>query len=80
MYNNVFFLGILPEALQTNCGRCTEKQATVTLRAIKRLKKEYPKIWSQLSQMWDPDDVYVRKFEFTFGNRNKIPSVVVNNG
>ncbi|XP_066263128.1 uncharacterized protein [Euwallacea similis] len=70
----VEFKRILPEALQTNCGRCTEKQATVTLRAIRRLKKEYPKIWTQLSQQWDPDDVYIKKFESTFGSKNKIPA------
>ncbi|XP_066142558.1 uncharacterized protein [Euwallacea fornicatus] len=70
----VEFKRILPEALSTNCGRCTKKQATVTLRAIRRLKKEYPKIWTQLSQQWDPDDIYIKKFESTFGSKNKIPA------
>ncbi|KAF7284412.1 hypothetical protein GWI33_022198 [Rhynchophorus ferrugineus] len=54
---------ILPESLQSNCGRCTEKQKAVAFRAIKRLKKEYPKIWNELSHQWDPDDVFVKKFE-----------------
>ncbi|CAG9762018.1 unnamed protein product [Ceutorhynchus assimilis] len=67
----VEFKRILPEALHTNCGRCTEKQATVALRAIKRLRKEYPKVWSQLSEKWDPDDIYVRRFEATnFASRS----------
>ncbi|RZC33118.1 OS-D domain containing protein, partial [Asbolus verrucosus] len=57
---------ILPEALQTNCAKCTEKQRTVAYRTIKRLKKEYPKIWDQLQAIWDPNDVYVKKFEDTF--------------
>nr|AKK25148.1 chemosensory protein 4 [Dendroctonus ponderosae] len=57
---------ILPEALQTNCARCSEKQATIALMAIKRLKKEYPKIWSELSAKWDPSDSFVKKFETTF--------------
>ncbi|KAH1014791.1 hypothetical protein HUJ05_012618 [Dendroctonus ponderosae] len=57
---------ILPEALQTNCARCSEKQATIALMAIKRLKKEYPKIWSELSEKWDPSDSFVKRFETTF--------------
>ncbi|KAL3285566.1 hypothetical protein HHI36_000096 [Cryptolaemus montrouzieri] len=57
---------ILPEALETNCLRCTEKQKVVTHRTIKRLRKEYPKIWAELSSLWDPNDIYVRKFEETF--------------
>ncbi|KAJ8966917.1 hypothetical protein NQ314_003228 [Rhamnusium bicolor] len=60
---------ILPEALKTNCLRCTEKQKTVTLRAIKRLKKEYPKVWVQLQEQWDPDDIFVKKFEASFNTR-----------
>ncbi|CAH1988472.1 unnamed protein product [Acanthoscelides obtectus] len=62
--------GILPEALRTNCERCTEKQKTVTLRAVRRLKKEYPKVWAQLQKEWDPEDIYVKRFEATFGNRD----------
>ncbi|KAJ8925806.1 hypothetical protein NQ315_009656 [Exocentrus adspersus] len=60
------FKRILPDALRTNCVRCTEKQKTVTLRAIRRLKKEYPKIWAQLAEQWDPDGIYISKFESTF--------------
>ncbi|EFA07565.2 chemosensory protein 6 isoform X1 [Tribolium castaneum] len=57
---------VLPEALQTNCAKCTEKQRTAAYRSIKRLKKEYPKIWEQLRAVWDPDDVFIRKFETSF--------------
>ncbi|VEN51839.1 unnamed protein product [Callosobruchus maculatus] len=66
----VEFKRILPEALRTNCERCTEKQKTVTLRAVRRLKKEYPKVWAQLQHEWDPDDIYVKQFEATYGNRD----------
>lgn len=59
-------LGILPEALQTNCARCSEKQAATALMAIKRLKKEYPKIWHELSGKWDPSATFVERFESTF--------------
>lgn len=65
-----FISGILPEALHTNCARCTEKQKTVALRTIKRLRKEYPKVWIQLSDLWDPTGEYIQKFEDSF-NKNK---------
>lgn len=56
-----FFPDILPEAIKTNCLRCTEKQRIVTTRTIKRLQKEYPDIWSQLEQRWDPTGVNVKR-------------------
>ncbi|XP_018563026.1 cell wall integrity and stress response component 3-like isoform X2 [Anoplophora glabripennis] len=77
------FKRILPEALRTNCHRCTEKQKTVTLRAIRRLKKEYPKVWAQLEKQWDPDSSYISKFESTFGGKpvesSPTPSVQIVN-
>ncbi|CAH1116684.1 unnamed protein product [Phaedon cochleariae] len=80
----VEFKRILPEALRTNCQRCTEKQKFGTLRSIKRLKKEYPKIWAQLQNEWDPDGTYITKFENSFASSNLgpvpvIPELVINN-
>nr|UMT69253.1 chemosensory protein 1 [Ophraella communa] len=60
------FKRILPDALKTNCRKCTEKQKVTTLHAIKRLMKEYKKIWKQLKAEWDPDDIYVTKFLETY--------------
>ncbi|KAK4885672.1 hypothetical protein RN001_001943 [Aquatica leii] len=49
---------ILPEALETNCLRCTEKQKDVALRTIKRLRTEYPIVWSELVSVYDPNAEY----------------------
>ncbi|XP_022910866.1 uncharacterized protein [Onthophagus taurus] len=57
------FKNILPEAVKTNCLRCTEKQRVVTLRSIRRLRKEYPDIWRQLEASWDPTGVYIKRLE-----------------
>nr|ARM20146.1 chemosensory protein [Galeruca daurica] len=62
------FKRLIPDAIQTNCKRCTEKQKVGTVRAIKGLMKEYPKVWDQLKAEWDPDDIYVEKFLATHGN------------
>ncbi|XP_044745729.1 eukaryotic translation initiation factor 4 gamma-like [Coccinella septempunctata] len=65
---------ILPEALETNCLRCTEKQKAVTYQSIKRLKKEYPKTWALLETKWDPNNVYVRRFEESFRQTPSTPA------
>ncbi|GJQ80141.1 hypothetical protein Trydic_g23721 [Trypoxylus dichotomus] len=55
------FKSILPEAIKTNCLRCTEKQRIVITNAIKRLRKEYPDIWGQLEKRWDPTGENVKR-------------------
>nr|AIX97072.1 chemosensory protein 4 [Dastarcus helophoroides] len=68
------FKRILPEALETNCARCTEKQKFVTYHTIKRLKKEYPKIWVQLEAQWDPNHTFIPLFEASFIASSTSPS------
>ncbi|KAK5647410.1 hypothetical protein RI129_002302 [Pyrocoelia pectoralis] len=53
---------ILPEALETNCLRCTEKQRDVIVRTIRRLRSEYPILWSELVSEYDPDGEYFVRF------------------
>ncbi|XP_072396758.1 uncharacterized protein [Diabrotica undecimpunctata] len=67
---------ILPDALKTNCKRCTDKQKATTLRTIKRLMKEYPKTWALLKAEWDPEDKYVKLFITTYSNWTRIPEPV----
>lgn len=61
----ILFVGILPEALETNCRRCTEKQKIGALRTIRRLRKEYPKVWEEVAKLWDPTGEYIERFEST---------------
>nr|QTJ02341.1 chemosensory protein [Agrilus zanthoxylumi] len=66
---------VLPEALQTNCARCTEKQKAGAFRTIKRLRKEYPGIWKALLEEYDPTEKYVRRFEETMlSKKSYLPS------
>ncbi|XP_018321497.1 uncharacterized protein LOC108734429 [Agrilus planipennis] len=66
---------VLPEALQTNCARCTEKQKAGAYRTIKRLRKEYPGIWKALLEEYDPTEKYVRRFEETIlSKKSYLPS------
>lgn len=64
--NYFLFSGILPEALENNCIRCTEKQKVAALRTIRRLRKEYPKVWHEVTKLWDPSGEHVQRFEDSF--------------
>nr|ANJ05013.1 chemosensory protein 8 [Chrysopa pallens] len=63
---------ILPEALETTCARCTEKQIVYAMRVVHRLQKEYPELYAQLSERWDPTGKYLRAFEELFNSPNKV--------
>ncbi|KAF5299920.1 hypothetical protein FQR65_LT09315 [Abscondita terminalis] len=53
---------ILPEALETNCLRCTPKQKTIAIETIKRLRDEYPIVYSELVSVYDPNGEYFIRF------------------
>ncbi|GLV39844.1 Ejaculatory bulb protein III [Carabus blaptoides fortunei] len=69
------FKRILPEALKSNCARCTEKQQVTAYLAIRRLKKEYPKIWSELQGEWDPTGEYVSTFVNTIETNSRASDI-----
>uniref|UniRef100_A0A1Y1JYC0 Chemosensory protein 5 n=1 Tax=Photinus pyralis TaxID=7054 RepID=A0A1Y1JYC0_PHOPY len=56
---------ILPEALETNCLRCTEKQKEIIVRTVRRLRAEYPILWSELVSEYDPNGEYFVRFVLT---------------
>lgn len=46
------------------------------MRSIRRLRKEYPKVWAQLTELWDPTGEFIGRFEETFNNPNqKTPTI-----
>jgi len=53
----------LPDALRTECSKCSEKQKQGTERVIRFLYEKKPDQWKQLQQKYDPDNHYVTKFK-----------------
>ncbi|KAJ8674005.1 hypothetical protein QAD02_005267 [Eretmocerus hayati] len=53
---------LLPEALKTNCEKCTEKQQQGSKKVIAFLAKERPNDWEQLLKKYDPQNVYKTKY------------------
>ncbi|XP_055540452.1 mucin-2-like isoform X2 [Wyeomyia smithii] len=54
---------ILPEALRTKCGRCSETQKENALKIITTLYYSYPQQYQALRSRWDPSGEYHRRFE-----------------
>ncbi|XP_033339734.1 chemosensory protein 3 [Megalopta genalis] len=54
---------VLPDALATECSKCTEKQREVTEKVVKFLVDNKPEMWKKLSKKYDPDGVYKNKYE-----------------
>ncbi|KZC06681.1 PREDICTED: ejaculatory bulb-specific protein 3-like [Dufourea novaeangliae] len=53
---------LLPDALATECSKCTEKQQEVTKKVVKYLVDNKPEMWKKLSAKYDPEGVYRSKF------------------
>lgn len=65
------FAEILPDALKTQCSKCSDTQKQGALKVVQRLQKDYPNEWKQLLDKWDPKREYFKKFEdFIKTNKN----------
>ncbi|XP_012272131.1 ejaculatory bulb-specific protein 3 [Orussus abietinus] len=54
---------VLPDALQTECHKCSEKQKANTEKVIAFLTKNKKDLWKQLAAKYDPEGVYQVKYE-----------------
>ncbi|XP_055597694.1 ejaculatory bulb-specific protein 3-like [Uranotaenia lowii] len=53
---------LLPEALQTNCAKCTEKQRQGAVRVINYLIENRGAQWKTLQAKYDPSNIYINKY------------------
>lgn len=53
----------LPDALKTNCEKCSEKQKTSSRKVISHLEDRKPQEWKKLLDKYDPEGIYKSKFE-----------------
>nr|UYB00860.1 chemosensory protein [Nilaparvata lugens] len=54
---------ILPDALKTQCSKCTCVQRQGAVKAIQRLQKDYPDEWKLLLDKWDAKRESLAKFD-----------------
>uniref|UniRef100_A0A182W790 Uncharacterized protein n=1 Tax=Anopheles minimus TaxID=112268 RepID=A0A182W790_9DIPT len=53
----------LPDALKTNCEKCSEKQRTSSRKVITHLEDRKPQEWKKLLDKYDPEGIYKSKYE-----------------
>ncbi|XP_050078767.1 ejaculatory bulb-specific protein 3-like [Anopheles maculipalpis] len=53
---------ILPEALQTNCAKCSEKQRAGAIRVINYVIENRKEQWDALQKKYDPENLYIEKY------------------
>ncbi|XP_045777529.1 ejaculatory bulb-specific protein 3-like [Maniola jurtina] len=57
------FKKALPEAVETICGKCTDKQKLNIRKVIKAIQQKYPKQWEDLVKKNDPTGKHRAGFE-----------------
>lgn len=60
------FSEFLPDALKTNCGKCSQKQKDGARKVIKFLVKNKPDVWEKILKKLDPEGVYMTKYAAEF--------------
>ncbi|CAG9563929.1 unnamed protein product [Danaus chrysippus] len=48
----------IPDAIQSNCGKCSDKQKHIVGRVIKAIIDNLPEEWNKLNAMHNPDGKY----------------------
>ncbi|XP_043512773.1 ejaculatory bulb-specific protein 3-like [Frieseomelitta varia] len=55
----------LPDALESDCEKCSEKQKTGSEKVIRFLINKRPMLWERLAKKYDPTGEYKIKFQDT---------------
>ncbi|EAT46838.1 AAEL001975-PA [Aedes aegypti] len=53
---------VLPDALETACSKCSEKQRSAGVRAVKYLSENRPAEFKALRARFDPENKYVDQY------------------
>lgn len=54
--------GLLPDALETDCSKCTPKQREGSEKVIEHMIKNKPAQWKELQTKYDPNGNYKSKY------------------
>ncbi|XP_017090259.2 ejaculatory bulb-specific protein 3 [Drosophila bipectinata] len=52
----------LPDALKTECSKCSEKQRENTDKIIRFIIDNKPEEWKTLQAKFDPEEIYVKRY------------------
>ncbi|RZC42384.1 chemosensory protein [Asbolus verrucosus] len=54
---------VLPDALQTGCEKCSDKQKQACKRIVRFLMDDKPQMWKELTAKYDPEGIYFEKYK-----------------
>ncbi|EFA07577.1 chemosensory protein 19 precursor [Tribolium castaneum] len=57
---------VLPDALKSDCAKCSEKQKEMTKKVIHFLSHNKQQMWKELTAKYDPDGIYFEKYKDKF--------------
>ncbi|CAB3231657.1 unnamed protein product [Arctia plantaginis] len=57
------FKKVIPEALETTCGKCSPKQKKLIKEVIKAVRERHPEAWEQLTQKYDKGQKFKDSFD-----------------
>ncbi|XP_061720409.1 ejaculatory bulb-specific protein 3-like isoform X1 [Cydia pomonella] len=57
------FKKVIPEALETICGKCTPKQKQLIRQVIRAIMDRHPESWKALTGKFDPDNKHKEDFD-----------------
>ncbi|XP_058821015.1 ejaculatory bulb-specific protein 3-like [Topomyia yanbarensis] len=58
---------ILPEALQTDCAKCSETQRSGAIAVVNNVIENRPEQWKKLQAKYDPENIYFEKYRSEVG-------------
>lgn len=58
----LIFLGIVPDAIQTECAKCSTQQRKQAGKVLAHLLQYKPEYWKMLVQKFDPNNVHLKKY------------------
>ncbi|KAJ0174101.1 hypothetical protein K1T71_010247 [Dendrolimus kikuchii] len=65
------FKKVIPEALQTTCGKCTSKQKELIRTVIRAIIQDHPESWEQLIDKFDKEKKYKDAFDKFLADKNE---------
>jgi len=71
--NTQSLVEILPDAIQTDCTKCTEKQRYGAEKVTRHLIDNRPTDWERLEKIYDPEGTYRIKYQEMKSKANEEP-------
>jgi hypothetical protein len=59
----ILFPADLPDALESDCSKCSPRQKQIVRKASRHLVAKRPEDWKKLSDKYDPQQMFKQRFE-----------------